>query len=109
MTVTFVGILLFSITAAAQEKPSAEAEAFFKKTMPVINTRHVKWIQSTAAEVNQLQLGPASVMSKSWNYGFLGSMNDADIEALAFLVLMQASKSAQEDLKAIMARVKSIN
>lgn len=34
---------------------------------------------------------------------------DGDIEAVAFLVLMQASKSAQEDLKAIMEQVKDIN
>jgi putative addiction module CopG family antidote len=39
----------------------------------------------------------------------LGDLGGADIEALAFLVLMQAAKSAQEDLKAIMARVKAIN
>ncbi len=32
-----------------------------------------------------------------------------DIMAIAFLVMMQASKSAQEDLKAIMAEVKPIN
>jgi hypothetical protein len=33
----------------------------------------------------------------------------ADIEAVAFLVLMQAASSAQDDLKAIMAEVKAIN
>jgi hypothetical protein len=43
------------------------------------------------------------------NYAILGSMPDGDIEALAFLVLMQASKSAQEDVKAAMAGVKAIN
>lgn len=32
----------------------------------------------------------------------------ADIEALAFLILMQAAKSAQEDLRAVMAQVKAI-
>ena len=32
-----------------------------------------------------------------------------DIEALAFLVLMAAAKSAQEDLRAIMGEVKAIN
>ncbi len=42
-------------------------------------------------------------------YAVLGNMNNADIEALCFLVLMQAAKSAQEDLKAIMAEVKDIN
>lgn len=39
----------------------------------------------------------------------IGSLGDADIEAMAFLVLMQAAQSAQEDLKAIMAQVKAIN
>ena len=43
------------------------------------------------------------------NYAILGSMPDGDIEALAFLVLMQAAKSAQEDLKSIMANVKALN
>lgn len=32
-----------------------------------------------------------------------------DIEALAFLVLMAVAKSAQEDLRAIMGKVKAIN
>jgi hypothetical protein len=36
-------------------------------------------------------------------------MNSADIEALAFLVLMEAAKSAREDLKSIMDKVKEIN
>ena len=34
---------------------------------------------------------------------------DADIEALVYIVLMEAAKSAREDLKAIMDGVKSIN
>jgi len=42
-------------------------------------------------------------------YPILGAMNGQDIEAIAFLVLMQAAKSAQEDLKAIMNHVKEIN
>ena len=42
-------------------------------------------------------------------YSILGAMNGADIEAIAFLVMMQAAKSAQEDLKDIMDQVKKIN
>jgi hypothetical protein len=41
--------------------------------------------------------------------GLLGDMNSADIEAVAFLVLMEATKSAREDLKSIMGKVKEIN
>lgn len=40
----------------------------------------------------------------------LGVMTgDSDIMALVFITLMEASKSAREDLKAIMAEVKAIN
>jgi hypothetical protein len=39
----------------------------------------------------------------------VGNLGDADIEALTFLVMMEAAKSQQEDLKAIMAGVKAIN
>jgi hypothetical protein len=42
-------------------------------------------------------------------FGILGDMNDGDIMALAFIVMMEAAKSAQEDLKSIMAKVKAIN
>jgi hypothetical protein len=39
----------------------------------------------------------------------VGSLADGDIMALALLVMMEAARSAQEDLKAIMDRVRSIN
>src|SRR5258706_13377452 len=42
------------------------------------------------------------------DFAILGDLNSADIEALAFIVLMEAAKSAQEDLKAIMAEVKAM-
>lgn len=37
------------------------------------------------------------------------SAKDEDVEALAFVVLMEAGRSAQEDVKAIMESVKEIN
>ncbi len=49
------------------------------------------------------------VAAATSGFAVLGAMNSQDIEALAFLVMMQAAKSAQEDLKAIMASVKAIN
>ena len=42
-------------------------------------------------------------------YPVLGDMADQDIMAIAYIVMMEAMKSAQEDLKAIMAHVKAIN
>lgn len=102
-------LLLAPVTVTAQKEPSPEAEAFYKKAMAEINPKHVRWIKTTAAEVNEKKLSEEDVMTRSRAYGVLGSMNGQDIEAIAFLVLMQASKSAQEDLKAIMAQVKATN
>ncbi|MDT4936322.1 MAG: hypothetical protein QOK11_4214 [Pseudonocardiales bacterium] len=43
------------------------------------------------------------------SYPNLGATGDGDIMALAFIVMMEAAKSAREDLKAIMDGVKAIN
>ena len=42
-------------------------------------------------------------------YGDLGALADGDIMALAFIVMMEAAKSAREDLKSIMDGVKAID
>src|ERR1043166_865685 len=39
---------------------------------------------------------------------FTGTLVGGDIEAMVFIVLMEAAKSAREDLRAIMAEVKAI-
>jgi hypothetical protein len=105
----FCSLLFIPFTATAQNEPSPEAEAFYKKAMAEINAKHVRWIKSTASEANQKSLTDEEIQARASSYGMLGGMNGQDIQAIAFLVLMQASKSAQEDLKAIMAKVKSIN
>jgi len=109
LPVFFAVLLGLSLVTAAQKEPTPEAEAFYTKAMSQINAKHVRWISSTAKETNEKNLTPEDVMTKARSYGVVDKMGEGDIEALAFLVLMQASKSAQEDLKAIMAKVKSIN
>jgi hypothetical protein len=49
------------------------------------------------------------VDAKDAVYASFGKLPDSDIEALTYLVLMEASKSAREDLKSVMASVKAIN
>ncbi|HET8647636.1 MAG TPA: hypothetical protein VFO85_19210 [Vicinamibacteria bacterium] len=55
------------------------------------------------ADVAGFDAGPA------FQYRSLGQLPGEDIMALSFLVIMEAAKSAQEDLKAIMRGVKAIN
>lgn len=50
-------------------------------------------------------IGNAGVSSA----GTISGMGDADIMALAFIVMMEASKSAREDLNSVMAAVKASN
>jgi len=68
------------------------------------------WITREArreAGMNELSEQTAVAAVRA-NVAVLGIMNNADIEAVAFLVLMEAGKGAQEDLKTIMAGVKRI-
>ena len=55
---------------------------------------------------------PATVEAASQStrgYSNLGNLADGDIMAVAFIVMMEATKSAQEDLKSIMDGVKLVN
>ena len=77
-----------------------------------LNADGANQAEANAADVDPPSLRPAPQVLESANaaqYANLGSMQGQDIEALAFLVLMQASKSAQEDLKSIMDGVKQMN
>lgn len=65
------------------------------------------WADVVRSEAQLEATLAAAKPGQSWSV--LGSMEGADIEAMAFLVMMQASKSAREDLKAIMAGVKAIS
>ena len=51
----------------------------------------------------------AAVLLGRGAVGGVAELGDADIMSLAFIVMMEAAKSAREDLKAIMDGVKAIN
>ena len=59
-------------------------------------------------QLRVLDESPASVQ-QSAKRAVVGDNENTDIEALAFIVLIEASKSAQEDLREIMDGVKAIN
>jgi hypothetical protein len=107
-------LLLISISFCclpgfSQKPDTTGSAALFTKMMRQINIKHINWVKNTAATVNQKKQSETEVKTQATSWAVLNSLKDADIEALSFLVLMQASKSAQEDLKSIMAGVKAIN
>ncbi|CAG1007014.1 hypothetical protein BURK1_03356 [Burkholderiales bacterium] len=69
------------------------------------------WVRQEGAQRNAADAvsREAAMRSATERGRALGAAGGQDIEALAFLVLMEAAKSAREDLKAIMDGVKRIN
>lgn len=68
------------------------------------------WVKEEAAR--ELDAGTVSQDAASragTTYRNRGGSNTVDIEAMTFLVMMEAAKSAQEDLRSIMDRVRAIN
>ncbi len=65
--------------------------------------------QFVAKPVPAAKSGAASKTAGSVTYPNLGNLGNEDVMAIAFIVMMEASKSAQEDLKGIMDGVKAIN
>lgn len=104
-------LLVISGSAISQQVPAFPegAEKLNTKLLSAINTRHTGWVKAEAAKMRDKQSSPAEATSVAANYGQLNKMQGTDIDALAFLVLMQAAKSAQEDVKAVMASVKAVN
>jgi len=99
--------LLIFIPLLAVAQKDEEAEIFYNKAMSQINAKHVRWVKSTALTVNKKDLSETEISKMALNH--LGGIRNTNIDALVFLVLMEAAKSAQEDLKSIMAGVKAIN
>jgi Asp-tRNA(Asn)/Glu-tRNA(Gln) amidotransferase C subunit len=102
-------LCLLCTTTFAQNSFPAGSEKLFNDVMKSINSRHSNWVKAKARDVNEKDLQEKDIRSMVTQYAVLGNISNADIEALCFLVLMQAAKSAQEDLKSIMAKVKAIN
>jgi len=107
-----IAALLLTGNALAQVPPPLPegAEALATRLSTRVGPQTQAWIRTEAAReraadaVSEAEAAKAVRANRS-----LGKLNDADVSALAFLVMMEAQKSAREDLKAIMSGVKSIN
>jgi len=111
MTIIFSVIALCFIMDAtkAQKAIPAQADSFYKKAMPQINTKHIRWIKSTAANPANKEMTENGFINLATGYANGLNISEGDIEALAFLIMMEAAKSAQQDLKEMMNEVKKTN
>ncbi|MFZ1533472.1 MAG: hypothetical protein WAT14_04855 [Chitinophagaceae bacterium] len=105
----FFGWLIISVNTAAQTKLSPEQEAFFNKLITGINTRHVNWVRTTAAEVKAKNLTEDDIKRQAERYAAPGISDKQDIEALVGLVMILCAKDQEEDLKKMLNQLKTLN
>jgi len=109
-TICFVPVLLFLTSTLSSQQPiPADADAFYKKAMSSINPRHSTWIKRTAMTVNSQNMDESVVRKLTAGYATQNHFDNLDIEALVSLVMMQAAKDNEKDMKDMMADVKKKN
>jgi hypothetical protein len=103
-----VGVSLSALSTTIPADLEARAAALRSHATPAT----LAWVHERGVALGKsgapVDVGALRTSAQT-NWAVLGTMQGADIEAICFLVLMEASKSAQEDLKAIMDGVKGIN
>jgi hypothetical protein len=103
--------LLFPFIVSAQRPDTSGSVVLFRKAMSGINPQHVSWVKTSANTVNVKELWKTEmeVNNMAEQYTISGALSGVNIDALAFLVMMQAAKDAQKELAEIMAEIKKIN
>lgn len=115
LTILVFAVMLTTFGVAAQILPAFPpgAEARETQLLARMNPQSRAWIKQEAArKVATGDFSEATAVSAAQSHIRGKNLADGmnyDVETLAFLVMMEAAKSAREDLKAIMDGVKQIN
>ncbi len=93
--------IVFSFHGIAQVHTAMppDAEAFYNKAIPLVKPRLKKLIIQTADELRNRQANADSLIKALHANPVLTGMSSEDIEGLSTLILVQASKDADDDLK----------
>lgn len=112
---TFIAVVITSLlpvggVAQAPAEFPAGAEGLEARLMARVGPQTRAWIQQEGARLAATDAASEATATRAVaSNRALGDLGDGDVTTLAFLVMMEAAKSAREDLKAIMDHVKQIN
>jgi len=108
--IVVLGSLGANSAFAAEPQIPEPTKALHTKLAAKLKPAVREWVTQEAAKVSADPAKSVATVQSDIGLRFSGQgLGSSDIEALAFLVMMEAAKSAQEDLKATMAEVKSVN
>ncbi len=108
-------LLFLSIVFAHQsfaQVPAAmppDADAFYKNAMPTINPQLKNVIIKSASILKNQQVNGDSLIKALHSNPSLKGMSDENIVAISTLIMVQASKDADEDLKKMVLSMKGGN
>jgi len=102
-------LVLLSFSGRCQNELSPQQENLYQKAVTEIRPAHANWIRRTGMITYRDSLSEEKLRSLAIVYGRQNHLNDQGIEALVMLTLMQAAKSAQDDLKALAEEIRKKN
>lgn len=106
-------LFVFGVHSAVAQTPApfpSGAETRQAQFLKQLGPETRDWIRKEAArEADMRDVTEATAAAAIRSNTKFHNLATSDIEALTFIVMMEAAKSAQEDLRAIMDQVKQIN
>lgn len=82
-----------------------EAEDFYNKSMPVLRLQVKTLVIQNAAKLKHNKINPDSLTKVLSKNSSLKGMNSNDIAGITVLIMVQASKDADEDLKKMVMEI----
>ncbi|MCX6895860.1 MAG: hypothetical protein NTZ16_10260 [Verrucomicrobia bacterium] len=109
LTVALV-LLGSNASSSADTQIQEQAKAVHARLAPALKPAVREWVSQEAKKVSRNpKLNEAAVKADIQNRFAGQTLASGDIEALVFIVMMEATKDANEDLKALMAATKAAN
>lgn len=107
----FVITVFNTLTAFSQNTAltNQQAEDFYNKAMPVMRPALKNIVLTNARQLKGRTVNADSLTQALKNNGQISNLQSTDIEAMVMLIMMQASKDANEDMKNMLAEMKKIN
>ena len=102
-------VLLCASGIRASEKPIPEqAVALHARLAPALQPAVREWVSAEAKKISKDSKAGEATVKADIQARFAGQpLADADVEALAFLVMMEATQAARDDLRGILDNVKA--
>ncbi len=86
-----------------------DADAFYKNAMPIIKPQLKNVIVKSASILKNQPVNSESLIKALHSNPALKGMSDENIEAISTLIMVQASKDADEDLKEMVLSMRNNN